>query len=311
MTLHSLLLSPLPRQAASLIRLAASNNAVSMTTTALTTSRTFTFLSALAVAISYADRSNLSTAIIPMTEAFHWDNFFSGLVLSSFWLGYGLTNVLGGKLADKFGGETLLIVAMIMWSACTALTPYSAVLGNSQLLACRVLLGAGEGLALPSIHTMIQKYVPQGDSSLAAGVVTSACYLGALFSNLLSPLLIDRYGYEACFYAFAVICPVLWLPLWNAFIKSKDHKPMMNSYADESRDFVKPRTSGSLLETEDSLLTMVEIKAEEAVKVTEKAVGTLNIKQLLGFKSVWAIMIAQYCQSWGMIGILYKSFSRI
>jgi MFS family permease len=51
------------------------------------------------------DRSNLSTAIIPMAAAFQWDSFFSGLVLSSFWAGYALTQILGGKLADKYGGQ--------------------------------------------------------------------------------------------------------------------------------------------------------------------------------------------------------------
>ena len=55
--------------------------------------------------LTCTDRSNLSTAIIPMAAAFQWDSFFSGLVLSSFWAGYALTQVLGGKLADKYGGQ--------------------------------------------------------------------------------------------------------------------------------------------------------------------------------------------------------------
>ena len=40
-----------------------------------------------------------------MATDFGWDSFFSGLVLSSFWAGYALTQILGGKLADKFGGQ--------------------------------------------------------------------------------------------------------------------------------------------------------------------------------------------------------------
>lgn len=106
----------------------------------------FTLLAALAIAISYADRSNLSTAIIPMADQFHWDGFFSGLVLSSFWLGYASTQILGGKLADVIGGESLIIVALLMWSLCTALTPIAANHDNVSLIIDRVLLGAGEGL---------------------------------------------------------------------------------------------------------------------------------------------------------------------
>lgn len=106
----------------------------------------FTLLAALAIAISYADRSNLSTAIIPMADQFHWDGFFSGLVLSSFWLGYASTQILGGKLADVIGGELLIIVALLIWSLCTALTPIAANHDNISLIIDRVLLGAGEGL---------------------------------------------------------------------------------------------------------------------------------------------------------------------
>ena len=164
----------------------------------------FTILSAIAIAISYADRSNLSTAIIPMAEYFKWDSFFSGIVLSSFWAGYALTQILGGRLADKFGGEKLLAGAITLWSLCTYLTPYVA--GNNQLLLLvRVFLGAGEGLALPSIHSMLQKYVNQSEKSTSASIITAACYLGALVSNILSPLIIAKSNWETLFISFAAI----------------------------------------------------------------------------------------------------------
>ena len=84
-----------------------------------TQSVVFTALAALAVAISYADRSNISTAIIPMASQFQWDSFYSGIVLSSFWLGYACTQIVGGTLADRYGGEALLVFAMLTWSLCT------------------------------------------------------------------------------------------------------------------------------------------------------------------------------------------------
>ena len=42
-----------------------------------------------------------------MAEQFHWDLFFSGLVLSSFWFGYALTQIIGGKLDDEMGSITI------------------------------------------------------------------------------------------------------------------------------------------------------------------------------------------------------------
>jgi hypothetical protein len=53
-------------------------------------------LAALGIVICYADRSNMSTAIIPMAADFGWDKAYQGVVLSAFFLGYATTQILGG-----------------------------------------------------------------------------------------------------------------------------------------------------------------------------------------------------------------------
>lgn len=68
----------------------------------------------------YALRVNLSVAIVAMTENrtihhddgslsyaqdFPWDSKQKGLVLSSFFYGYLLTQIAGGVLAAKIGGN--------------------------------------------------------------------------------------------------------------------------------------------------------------------------------------------------------------
>lgn len=56
-------------------------------------------LAAISVVICYADRSNISTAIIPMSEQYGWARDGQGLILSAFFLGYLLTQLLGGERA--------------------------------------------------------------------------------------------------------------------------------------------------------------------------------------------------------------------
>jgi len=312
----------------------------------------FTLLSAFAIAVSYADRSNLSTAIIPMSETYHWDSFFSGVVLSAFWGGYGLTQIIGGKLADKFSGERLLVLAMIIWSTCTALTPSAAALGNTQIIFIRVLLGAGEGLALPAIHSMIQKYVLPQERATSAAVVTAACFLGALLSNLFSPMIISQSGWEACFYYFAAIPPLIWIPLWalnfgkSSFgldcSESDDHLDIKietqendvyvsnneNAYMSEFNSSSLSETSSLLghKDTDEDIDTIENLhdilyaasiesrfdnnllpmpnaqRSSDEVYVDEG--GELSVGQLLRSSPVWAIIAAQYGQSWGMIGLL-------
>ena len=60
-----------------------------------------------------------------MAAAFHWDSLFSGLVLSAFWIGYALTQILGGRLADKYGGKkSLLCILFIVFDKLGENTGY-------------------------------------------------------------------------------------------------------------------------------------------------------------------------------------------
>ena len=65
-------------------------------------------LSFLAVTICYIDRVNISVAIIPMSEELGWDLETRGLVLASFAAGYITLQIVGGRLADRFGGKVVL-----------------------------------------------------------------------------------------------------------------------------------------------------------------------------------------------------------
>jgi ACS family sodium-dependent inorganic phosphate cotransporter len=56
-------------------------------------------LAAAGIVICYADRSNMSTAIIPMSQDLGWDKAYQGVVLSAFFAGYATTQILGGARA--------------------------------------------------------------------------------------------------------------------------------------------------------------------------------------------------------------------
>ena len=124
---------------------------------------------AFAVATCYADRSNISTAIVAMKDGFGWDKFEEGLVLSAFFYGYGATQIVGGRWADRAGGKTTLGWGVAAWSAATALTPAAARAGIAPLIAMRVILGMGEGVAFPACHALIAREVPREKRSTAGG----------------------------------------------------------------------------------------------------------------------------------------------
>ncbi|KAJ9521589.1 hypothetical protein QJQ45_008921 [Haematococcus lacustris] len=273
-------------------------------------------LCAISVVICYADRSNISTAVLPMAEHFGWDKAFTGIVLSSFFGGYALTQVLGGQLADKLGGKVVLAAGVSLWSLLTAATPAAAAAGVVPLLAARVLLGVGEGVAFPSIHSLIARNVPQQSQSTAVGVVTAASYAGTALAFGVSPVIISQLGWQWVFYLFAGLA-LVWLPFWlpigtadNArwgWLKQSSTKADA-ALPGEGEALLAPHSPASLPESgwaakaaTDSRLASERADQPRAAGVPPAARGFWALMQR---REVWAICVAQYCQSWGMYGLL-------
>ena len=135
-------------------------------------------LCALATFICYIDRVNISVAIIPMAEEFGWDRETQGRVLSFFFVGYLLTQVAGGWLADRFGGKIVLGIGVVFWSIFTLITPPAAFAGLTLLLLARVGMGLGEAVTFPSIYSLFSRWLPVSERTRAIGLNASAIPLG-------------------------------------------------------------------------------------------------------------------------------------
>lgn len=85
-------------------------------------------------------------AIIPMAQDFGWSPTVSGLVQSSFFYGYALTQIPGGYVTSRIGGRTVLPAGVSLWSAATAAVPLlagtipGAHLTNSKLSLANLFL---------------------------------------------------------------------------------------------------------------------------------------------------------------------------
>ncbi|GFH26151.1 ascorbate transporter, chloroplastic [Haematococcus lacustris] len=103
------------------------------------------------------DRVNMAVAILPMREQFGWSTATVGLVQSSFFMGYLVTQIFGGIWADRYGGKLVLGFGVLWWSAATALTPWAAQAGLPVLLFTRAVMGIGEGVAMPAMNNMLSR----------------------------------------------------------------------------------------------------------------------------------------------------------
>ena len=135
-----------------------------------------------AVFISYIDRTNISVASIPMKEQFGWTETTKGLVLSSFFVGYLLLQVMSGTLANKYGGKIVLGVAVLWWSLFTMLTPPAAALSLPALIGARIALGLGEAAVFPASINMVGRWVPVSSRSRAVAFFMSGLSIGTVVS---------------------------------------------------------------------------------------------------------------------------------
>ncbi|KAL7532420.1 hypothetical protein ACHAXR_004618 [Thalassiosira sp. AJA248-18] len=127
-----------------------------------------------AAAISYADRGTSAIAASSLLEELHWTEGQLGDVQSAFFVGYALTQVLGGILGgaassgsattinedgdaldstnNKTGGyRTVLPLSLFFTGMTTLLFPLAATLGGSAWASVdRFCLGLLEGLLLPA-----------------------------------------------------------------------------------------------------------------------------------------------------------------
>jgi ACS family sodium-dependent inorganic phosphate cotransporter len=224
-----------------------------------------------AIFLCYIDRVNISVAIIPMAKEFGWDKTLQGTVMSAFFIGYLLTQIAGGWLADRFGGKPVLAGGVVIWSLFTALTPPAAAGGFAALLAARIGMGVGEGVSFPSIYSLFSRWVPARERSRAVGLVFSAIPLGTVFALIVTPWIVIHFGWPWAFYSFAAL-GLFWYAIWRAQVTSS---PEQN-----------PRVSAE------------ELRAIQAEADPSAASTRPPLSALLGSTAVWAIIVCHFCNNW-------------
>jgi ACS family sodium-dependent inorganic phosphate cotransporter len=219
-----------------------------------------------AVFISYIDRTNISVAAIAMQDDLGWSETDKGLVLSSFFVGYLLLMAVSGALANSFGGWLVLGVAVLWWSAWTALTPPAAVSSLAALVMARIALGLGEAAVFPASINMIGRWVPPERRSRATALLISAISLGTVFSLPITGWLVREFGWAWPFYLFGAV-GLVWYAAWH--LLARDAPP---SHA-----------------------------ATAAAPAEQRAVPW---GRLLSLPAVWAIIVAHFASNWGLYILL-------
>jgi MFS transporter, ACS family, solute carrier family 17 (sodium-dependent inorganic phosphate cotransporter), other len=233
--------------------------------------------------VAYADRTNIAVCVIPMSKEYGWSSSTSGFVMSAFFYGYVCTQVAGGYMSTKWGGKRVLAWGVALWSLFTFLTPLAAS-NLFSLAICRVCFGLVQGVCFPSIMTMFARYLRQDEQTRANALVLAFTYLGAIVGNVTSAQIVATWGWRAVFYIFGCI-GVLWLIPWIMF----DPSPVETQRLSDDVELESPMIRHQKMSDEDLFATASESPRDRSIPWA----------QIFAAKQVWALIVAQFCQSWG------------
>ncbi|CAI9100900.1 OLC1v1038090C1 [Oldenlandia corymbosa var. corymbosa] len=232
---------------------------------------------ALAFVICNMDKVNLSVAIIPMSHQFGWNSSTAGLVQSSFFWGYALSQLPGGWLARIFGGRKVLQVGVLSWSVATALVPFVAGFMPGLVLS-RILVGIGEGVSPSAATDLIARSIPLEERSRAVSFVFGGLSFGSVIGLLLAPPIIQSYGWESVFLIFGVL-GIAWFLVFQ--------------FIEDNQSSVGASTTSRLQYAPQNQ------SLGWSLEELGGAVKDVPWMEFFKSKAVWAMIYAHFCGSWG------------
>lgn len=165
---------------------------------------------------------------------FDWGPFTQGQVLAAFSYGYVTTQVIGGRLAEKFGIKKVYGGALFLVGILTFLLPEAAKLDAKAFMAVRIIQGILEGVSFPSLHAMTARWIPPASRN----TFIAGAYFGSVFGLMLTyPMcgaLVDAYGWESAYYVIGGITSA-WFIFWCVFVyDTPDSHPRISQKERES-----------------------------------------------------------------------------
>ena len=159
---------------------------------------------------------------------FNWDRYTQGVILGSFYYGYIITPIPGGRMAELFGGKWLFGIGALITGFLSLLIPYAAYnWGTTALIALRIVQGLGEGVTYPAMEALMAHWLPVGIRTTGLSLVHAGGSVGIVSGMAISGVLADSDimgGWPSVFYSFGLLT-VVWFVFWVLLVSDRpdDH----------------------------------------------------------------------------------------
>ncbi|CAH0719423.1 unnamed protein product, partial [Brenthis ino] len=223
-----------------------------------------------------------STVFVNPHAMFDWDEKTQGLLLSSFYYGYGVTQILGGYLAQRYGGKWVLGCGLLSTALFTFLTPIVTKSGGATwLFILRIVEGMGEGPTMPGLTYMMARWIPSHERAFLSAVIFGGGQIGNIFGPAVAGLLMTNGGDWANVFYFFGGFGIFWFILWSFLCYSE------------------PQTHPYITKEELEFLNKTVTRSEN-----KKKGDPIPWKAILRSPPAWALLAANVGHDWGLYTIV-------
>jgi ACS family D-galactonate transporter-like MFS transporter len=131
--------------------------------------------------INFADKTVVGLAAVPIMRDLDLTPRQFGFLGSSFSSLFAVSGILVGFVANRIATRWVLLALAFSWAVVQF--PMVGAAGFVTLVACRVLLGAGEGPAFSVAVHALYKWFPDQQRTLPTAVLTQGAAVGVIVAS--------------------------------------------------------------------------------------------------------------------------------
>jgi MFS family permease len=161
--------------------------------------------------VNFADKIVVGLAGVPIMTELKLEPDQFGLLGSSFYFLFSISAVAVGFLVNRVAARWVLLALALIWAL--AQFPMVGTVSLATLLACRVILGAGEGPAGAVAVHAIYKWFPDEKRALPTAVLSQGSAFGIILAVPALNWLIVNYSWHHAFGALGVV-GLIWVVAW-------------------------------------------------------------------------------------------------
>mmetsp|Transcript_109574 Transcript_109574/g.244658 ORF Transcript_109574/g.244658 Transcript_109574/m.244658 type:complete len:464 (+) Transcript_109574:71-1462(+) len=170
-------------------------------------------------------RMSIGALVIYICEDYGCGDSSKGWLLSAHAFGYCTTQILGGQLADRCGGRSVVGASLGLAGFALACTPaLGHAFGLYGIASAQVVMGIATGPLFPASMELLSKSLPSSERAVASTVLDTGITAGSLIVVPLSGSLVVRFSWQMTFMIYGLMA-IGYALIWHCYTTEPEPSP--------------------------------------------------------------------------------------